>query len=60
MPMGLNAQELDRIEEVVAVRRKIKRGTALFSNGDVAEQGDKVALIAARLGKTRLIDNLEF
>ena len=25
-----------------------------------AEQGDKVALIAARLGKTRLIDNLEF
>ena len=34
MPMGLNAQELDRIEEVVAVRRKIKRGTALFSNGE--------------------------
>ena len=25
-----------------------------------AEQGDKVALVAARLGKTRLIDNLEF
>ena len=34
MPMGLNPQELDRIEEVVAVRQKIKRGTALFTNGD--------------------------
>jgi len=34
MPMGLNPQEMDRIEEVVAVRRKIKRGTTLFSNGD--------------------------
>jgi len=34
MPLGLTAQELDRIEEVVAARRKVKRGTTLFRNGD--------------------------
>ena len=34
MPLGLTSQELDRIEEVVAARRKIKRGTTLFRNGD--------------------------
>jgi len=32
--MGLSPVELDRIEEVIAVRRKIKRGTTLFSNGE--------------------------
>jgi CRP/FNR family transcriptional regulator len=34
MPMGLNAEELDRIDEVVSARRKIKRGTPLFRNGE--------------------------
>ena len=34
MPMGLKPEELERIEEVVAVRRKIKRGSALFNNGE--------------------------
>lgn len=34
MPMGLSAVELDRIDEVVSVRRKIKRGTPLFRNGE--------------------------
>jgi CRP/FNR family transcriptional regulator, anaerobic regulatory protein len=34
MPVGLNNEELDRIDEVVAVRRKIKRGAALFRNGE--------------------------
>ena len=34
MPMGLKADELDRIEEVVAVRRKVKRGSRLYSNGE--------------------------
>ncbi len=34
MPLGLTAQELDRIEDVVAARRKIKRGEPLFRNGD--------------------------
>ena len=34
MPMGLTSAELDRIEDVVASRRKIKRGTMLFRNGD--------------------------
>jgi len=32
--MGLTSAELDRIEDVVASRRKIKRGTMLFRNGD--------------------------
>ena len=34
MPMGLTAQELDQIDDVVATRRKIKRGTPLFRNGE--------------------------
>jgi CRP/FNR family transcriptional regulator len=34
MPMGLTSLELDRIDEVVAVRRKVKRGGTLFRNGD--------------------------
>ena len=34
MPMGLSPVELDKIEEVIAVRRKIKRGATLFSNGE--------------------------
>jgi len=32
MPMGLTSAELDRIEDVVAARRKIKRGATLFRN----------------------------
>jgi CRP/FNR family transcriptional regulator len=32
--MGLTPTELDRIEDVVASRRKIKRGSLLFRNGD--------------------------
>ncbi len=34
MPLGLTEEELDRIEVVVANRRKVKRGTTLFRNGD--------------------------
>ncbi len=34
MPMGLSEPDLKRIEEIVAVRRKIKRGTPLFRNGE--------------------------
>lgn len=34
MPMGLKPDETDRIEEVVAVRRKVKRGARLYSNGE--------------------------
>ncbi|MDP2256431.1 MAG: fumarate/nitrate reduction transcriptional regulator Fnr [Polaromonas sp.] len=34
MPLGLKAEELDRIDEVVAIRRKVKRGATLFSNGE--------------------------
>jgi len=34
MPMGLKPEELARIDEVVATRRKVKRGANLFSNGE--------------------------
>ena len=34
MPLGLTEEELDRIDGVVANRRKVKRGTTLFRNGD--------------------------
>jgi CRP/FNR family transcriptional regulator len=34
MPMGLNAEEIDRLDNVVATRRKIKRGTSLFRSGE--------------------------
>ena len=34
MPMGLSTEEIDRLDDVVANRRKIKRGTALFRNGE--------------------------
>jgi CRP/FNR family transcriptional regulator, anaerobic regulatory protein len=34
MPVGLSAEELLRIDEVVAARRKIKRGAILFRNGE--------------------------
>ena len=35
MPIGLSPQELERIDEVVATRRKVKRGAPLFRNGEV-------------------------
>ena len=34
MPIGLSPQELEQIDDMVAARRKIKRGSRLFSNGD--------------------------
>ncbi len=34
MPMGLNDAEMQRIDEVVATRRKVARGDNLFRNGD--------------------------
>ena len=34
MPLGLNALEIEKLDEVVATRRKIKRGTRLYSNGE--------------------------
>lgn len=34
MPLGLSSTELERIDDVVASRRKIKRGTLLFRNGE--------------------------
>ncbi|MBB6578190.1 CRP/FNR family transcriptional regulator [Comamonas odontotermitis] len=34
MPVGLSSEQMDRIDEMVATRRKIKRGGALFRNGE--------------------------
>jgi len=34
MPMGLSTPELQRVDELVAVRRAVKRGTSLFHNGE--------------------------
>jgi CRP/FNR family transcriptional regulator len=34
MPMGLNDSEMQRIDEVVATRRKVARGDNLFRNGE--------------------------
>jgi len=34
MPLGLSHDELDRIDDLVANRRKVKRGAPLFRNGD--------------------------
>ncbi|MEO5669453.1 MAG: fumarate/nitrate reduction transcriptional regulator Fnr [Ramlibacter sp.] len=34
MPIGLSPEELERIDEVVATRRKVKRGAVLFRNGE--------------------------
>jgi len=35
MPLALNDQQLQRIDDMVATRRKIKRGSTLFRNGEV-------------------------
>ena len=34
MPLGLNREELDQIDTVVNMRRKVKKGSLLFHNGD--------------------------
>lgn len=34
LPMGLNQQELDKLDHVISTRKRIKRGTSLFSAGD--------------------------
>jgi CRP/FNR family transcriptional regulator len=34
LPIGLNAEQMERIDTIVAVRRKIKRGSLLFHNGE--------------------------
>ncbi len=34
MPMGLSDKDIQRLDELVAVRRKVKRGGTLFRNGE--------------------------
>jgi CRP/FNR family transcriptional regulator len=45
MPVGLQEQELQRLDDLVATRRKIKRGGTLFRNGE-----SFTALYAIRTG----------
>ncbi len=34
LPIGLNEEQMQRIDTIVAVRRKVKRGSLLFHNGE--------------------------
>ena len=34
MPMDLSVSDIDRLDELVATRRKIRRGASLFTNGE--------------------------
>ncbi|MES2980612.1 MAG: fumarate/nitrate reduction transcriptional regulator Fnr [Pseudomonadota bacterium] len=54
MPVGLNHEELVRVDELVATRRAIKRGTALFHNGEKF-----TALYAIRTGFFKTSVNTE-
>ena len=45
LPTGLTLKEIERLEDLVAARRRIKRGDALFRAGDRFEN-----LYAVRLG----------
>ena len=45
LPVGLSIGDLDKVEELVAVRRKVKRGESLFRAGDAFE-----SLYAVRVG----------
>jgi CRP/FNR family transcriptional regulator, anaerobic regulatory protein len=54
MPVGLTSDELERIDELVATRRKVKRGTALFRNGEAFK-----SLYAIRTGFFKTCINAE-
>jgi len=45
LPIGLSSEELDRVDQIVASRRKIRRGEVLFRAGDRFD-----SLYAVRLG----------
>lgn len=51
LPVGLSQNELDKLDHLISVRKKIKRGTALYSAGDPFS-----SLFAVRSGffKTRI------
>ena len=53
LPAGLNAEDLERIENVVYARRRVKRGDSIFKAG-----GEFNAVYAIRSGffKTSLLD----
>jgi CRP/FNR family transcriptional regulator len=45
LPLGLSIGDLDKVEELIAVRRKVKRGDSVFRAGDSFE-----SLYAVRVG----------
>jgi CRP/FNR family transcriptional regulator len=34
LPMGLNPGEIDKLDSVISMRRRVKRGSALFNAGE--------------------------
>jgi len=50
MPLGLNEEELKRLDDLVATRRKIARGDSLYRNGERFS-----ALYAIRTGFLKLL-----
>ena len=54
MPIGLSAEELIRVDELVAVRRTVKRGAALFHAGEKF-----ISLYAIRTGFFKTCVNTE-
>ena len=54
LPQGLGEEDLQRVEQIVYARRRLKRGESLFNAGD-----DFNAVYAVRSGffKTSVIDN---
>ena len=48
LPVGLSLDDLEKVEELVAVRRKVKRGESLFRTGDPFE-----SLYAIRSGSLK-------
>ena len=54
MPVGVSRQELARLDEIVATRRKVKRGTTLFRSGEAFK-----SLFAIRTGFFKTCVNVE-
>lgn len=54
MPVGLSTEELERIDELVATRRKVRRGAALFRHGEAFK-----SLYAIRTGFFKTCINAE-
>ena len=48
MPMGLSEHDLERLDDLVNTRRKVKRGSTLFSNGEKFTSLYAIALASSK------------